>query len=311
MQSRPATALYVFALILPALLVHRAHARIMQDTDLASLWYAAEVVVEGEELGYKTVDYWQRGQLRITHVHKGKDSVKAGDVIPIATQAYSRIPIDQKGPVKTTKVLIFLKWNERGTRYIPGRTYIPVPSGIKLILDDEKVVYRYEQMSNPGPYRPTRQGPERLDRNKLQLRKVKPPLDRAAFPAYWEARAYVYGRAELREDLKLARTRVERLKQALASRDLDKLEQFLRSTPNMAYWVTVQLETIKGRPEPSGTAFEPKTFVRPTFTDSLASTAATEYVKRAEKSRIAATLKLMRHQLTSGVRMQLERALKD
>src|SRR5688500_12540007 len=136
------------ALLIVACLGGNAGAAHMPDSDLASLWHLADVVVEGREQGYTTVDYWEHGTLVVTEVHKGQDRVKVGDKIDVALMEYSREPTFSEDPVETNEVVMFLKWNERGDAYRPGNRYLPVPSGIRLIKDD--VVYRFQQFNQPG-----------------------------------------------------------------------------------------------------------------------------------------------------------------
>jgi hypothetical protein len=285
-----------------------ASARQMHDYDLASLWYMSEVVVEGEELGYTEWNSsWFLGKLRVTRVHKGPDTIGVGDEIPVATHGCTRKlsslwrhpdTVSQQGPDADTKqVLLFLKWNEEGNVYRPAEHYLQVASGIKLIVDAENVVYRFEQMINPGLYELVRQGPELIERSELARREVPAEIDavRETFPGYWESEAYVYGRSALRRDLELASQHVERFETALSAGDLDALESFLPSTLPMAI-----RSTQDDRP-----------FLRGTYANALASDAAGQFAQRADDARIAAVLESHRHQLTYDVLQILERALAD
>lgn len=273
-----------------------ASAAPMHDYGLASLWYMSEVVVEGEESGYTEWNSsWFLGKVRVTRVHKGPDTIGVGDEIPVATYGCHR-KLRLGGPaVDTNQVLLFLKWNEEGNVYRPAEHYLQVASGIKLIVDAEDVVYRFEQMNNPGPYELVRQGPELIDRSELARREVPAEIDalRETFPGEWESEAYVYGRSALRRDLELAAEHVERFDTALSAGDLDALESFLPSTLSMAIW-----STQDGR-----------SFLRGTYANALASAAAAEFAKRADDARIAAVLERHRHQLTYDVLQTLERAL--
>lgn len=267
----------------------------MRDYDMASLWYMSEVVVEAEELGSSEWNSWLLGQVRVTRVHKGPDTIGVGDEIPVATWGFTRKPTFQGPEVDTRQVLLFLKWNREGNVYRPAERYLQVASGIKLIVDAEDVVYRFEQMNNPGPYAPIRQGPELIDRSELARRKVPAEIEaaRETFPGHWESAAYVYGRSALRRDLELAGKHVERFQTAVSSGDLDALESFLPSTLPIAHW-----STQDGRP-----------VVRGTYDNALASAAATEFAKHADHARISAALERHRRQLTYGARLTLERAL--
>src|SRR5690349_14022713 len=69
--SHFAIVLAIFCLAAPAVAAH------MTDSDLASLWHQADIVVEGQEQGYKTENYWEHGVLVVSKVHKGQDRVKA------------------------------------------------------------------------------------------------------------------------------------------------------------------------------------------------------------------------------------------
>src|SRR5688572_10378469 len=82
----------------------------LPDSDMASLWRLADVVVEGREQGYRTENYWEHGTLLVTEVHKGRDRVKVGDRIDIALMEYSRKPAFSQDPVETDDVVMFLKW---------------------------------------------------------------------------------------------------------------------------------------------------------------------------------------------------------
>jgi len=280
--------------ILSTLSVRNVQARQMNDCDMASLWYLSEVVVEGEELGYTEENYWLVGKVRVTRVHKANDKVAVGDEIPVAHSALSRKMSFAGAEIDTKQVLLFLTWNQEGNIYRPAEHYLPVPSGVRLIVDADDVVYRFEQQNNPGPYAPVRQGPELIDRSELEKRKVRQE-DQAfqeTWPEYWESLAYVYGRAALRRDLDLAKRRVERLRAALDSHDVDALESFLPSTLPMAkIW-----STVDGRHS-----------VRGNYTDALASAAATEFVKHADNARIASVLEKHRRHLTFQVLQTLER----
>jgi hypothetical protein len=270
----------------------------MHDYDLASLWYLSEVVVEGEELGYTEWNSsWFLGKVRVTRVHKGPDTIHVGDEIPIGTYGCSR-RLRFDGPaVDTNQVLLFLKWNEEGNTYRPAAHYLQVASGIKLIVDAEDVVYRFEQMMNPGPYELVRQGPELIDRRELARREVPAEIDavREKFPGDWESQAYVYGRSALRRDLELAAEHVERFETALSAGDLEALESFLPSTLPMFIQYTQ----------------DGRRFLRGTFANALASAAAAEFAKRADNARISAALERHGHQLTWEVRQGLQRALAD
>src|SRR5688500_14797153 len=215
------------ALLIVTCLGAKAGAAHMPDSDMASLWHLADVVVEGREQGYKTVDYWEHGTLVVTEVHKGQGRVKVGDRIDVAMMAYSRKPAFSQYAIETDEVVMFLTWNERGDAYRPGNRYLPVPSGIRLIKDD--VVYRFQQFDQPGPYRPTRQGPEWIDRRELKTRKTTAEIDKwkPLDPECWESHAYVYDRAALRKDLGLAGKRAQRLAAAIESKNLDDLASFL------------------------------------------------------------------------------------
>lgn len=283
-----------------------ASARQMHDYDLASLWYMSEVVVEGEELGYAEWNSsWFLGKVRVTRVHKGPDTIDVGDEIPVATYGCTRKlsplwrhseSVSRQGPeVDTKQVLLFLKWNEEGNVYRPAEHYLQVASGIKLIVDAKDVVYRFEQMMNPGLYELVRQGPELIDRSELARREVPAKIDavKETFPGYWESEAYVYGRSALRRELELAGEHVQRLETALSAGDLDALESFLPSTLPMAI-----RSTQDGRP-----------FLRGTYANALASAAAVEFAKRADDARITAVLERHRHQLTYDVLQTLERAV--
>jgi len=274
----------------------QASAAPMHDYDLASLWYLSEVVVEGEELGYTEWNSsWFLGKVRVTHVHKGPDTIAVGDEIPVATYGCIR-KLRFDGPaVDTSQVLLFLQWNEEGSMYRPAEHYLQVASGIKLIVDAEDAVYRFEQMMNPGPYELVRQGPELIDRSELGRRKVPAEVDadKEKFPGEWESAAYVYGRSALRRDLELAGKHVERFETALNAGDLDALELFLPSTLPMAISYTQ----------------DGRQFLRGGYANAMASAAATEFAKRADNVRIAAALERHRHQLTYDVRQTLERAL--
>ena len=273
-----------------------ANARQMDDSDLASLWYLSEVVVEGEELGYTEWNSsWFLGKVRVTRVHKGPDTIRVGDEIPVATHSCTR-KLRRDGPdVDTNQVLLFLKWNEEGDTYRPAEHYHQVASGIKLIMDAEDVVYRFEQMMNPGLYEPVRQGPELIDRSELARREVPAEIDaaRETFPGYWESEAYVYGRSALRRDLELARKHVQRFETALSAGDLDALESYLPSTLPMA------VSYVQ----------DGRRFLRRTYANALASAAAAEFAKRADAARIAAVLERHRDQLTYDALQTLEGAL--
>jgi hypothetical protein len=269
----------------------------MHDYDLASLWHLSEVVVEGEELGYTEWNSsWFLGKVRVTRVHKGPDTIGVGDEIPVATYGcIRRLRFD--GPVDTNQVLLFLKWNEEGDTYRPAEHYLQVASGIKLIVDAEDVVYRFEQFMNPGLYELVRQGPELIDRSELARREVPAEIDavREQFPGDWESQAYVYGRSALRRDLELAEEHVERFETALSAGDLDALESYLPST------LTVAISHVQ----------DGRRFLRGMYANALASAAAAEFVKRADDARIAAVLERHRHQLTYDVLQTLERALAE
>lgn len=270
-------------------------ARMLQDCDMASLWYQSEVVVEGEELGYTEQNYWQLGKVRVTRVHKGEDKVAVGDEIPVAVTTFSRKERSSDAEIDTKQVLLFLNWNQKGGTYLPAERYLPVGPGVKLIVDEENVVYGFQQLSNPGPYQPVRQGPERIDRSKLKKRKVS-EQDQAykqRWPEYWESRAYVYGRAELRKDLELAKRRVERLRAALDGHDLDALESYLLSTLPVAL----------------GWSESGRHSVRVNYADAVALAAAQEFLKRADAARIKAALEQHRGEHTYQVQQTLERAL--
>lgn len=276
-------------------------ARQMYDYDMASLWYLSEVVVEGEELGYSEWNSsWLAGNVRVTRVHKGPDTLGEGDEIPVAMDlAITRQPLFS-GPrdaarVETKQVLLFLSWNQQQTAYKPGERYLLVASGLKLIADAEDVVYRLEQGNNPGPYELVRQGPELVDRSDLKMRATTAEIEaeKERFPAYWESEAYVYGLAALRRDLELAKQQVEQFQTALESGDLDGLEQYLPSNVPIAI-----MSTQDGVP-----------LLRSGYRNALALTAATELARQADGARIAAVLERQPNQLTYDVRSLLERAL--
>ena len=301
------------AVLLVMCLAAKTGAAHMPDSDLASSWYLADVVVEGREEGYKTENYWEHGTLVVTEVHKGRDRVKVGDRIDVAMMAYSRKPAFSQDPVETNEVVMFLKWNERGDAYRPGRRYLPVPSGIRLIKDD--VVYRFQQFDQPGPYRPVRQGPEWIDRSELKSRKTTAEIDKwkPLAPDYWESHAYVYDRAALRKDLGLAGKRAERLAAAIESKDLDDLASFLPVTLGMGttgYYedgngvVSNVPADEKDRPD-----LKRRVYVRPDYADALAQAAAEAFVKHADRARIAAVLAEHKDKLTRHVRHTLEAAL--
>jgi hypothetical protein len=273
----------------------------LHDYDMASLWYLSEVVVEGEELGYSEWNSsWLVGNLRVTRVHKGPETLGEGDEIPVATElAISRKPLfsgplDATG-VETKQVLLFLQWNQQETAYRPGERYLLVASGLKLIVDADDVVYRLEQGMNPGPYELMRQGPELVDRSELKMREVTAEIEaeKEKFPGYWESQAYVYGRSALRRDLDLAAKHVDRFQEALDAGNLDALEQFLPSSLPMAAW-----SMQDGVP-----------LLRTGYRNALASAAATEFARHADAARISAVLDRHSHQLTYDVRYVLERAL--
>lgn len=283
-----------------------ASARQAPDYDLASLWYMSEVVVEGEELGYTEWNSsWFLGNVRVTRLHKGPDTIRVGDEIPVGTYGLIRKISElwrsseaarrETPDLDTKQVLLFLKWNEAGDTYRPAKHYLQVGSGIKLIMDAEAVVYRLEQMMNPGPYELIRQGPERIDRNQLKRRETSKEIDaeKDTFPSYWESHAYRYGREELRQDLELAAEHVKQFETALSAGDLDTLESYLPST------LTLAIESNR----------DGRVALRRTYENALASAAAAEFVKRADEVRIAGAMIRHRHQLTYSTLQTLKRAL--
>jgi hypothetical protein len=156
---------------------------------------------------------------------------------------------------------------------------------MRLIDDEQDIVYRFQQMQNLGPYMPTRQGPELIDRDELARRKLnaEDEATKQKFPLHWESLAYVYGRKELRRELELAKQKVERLNSALTSNDLDALESFLQSTSCR------------------DTPFDCQ--------DALASDAAKAFVKHADTARISAALKNQPHRITFWVKRTHEQSL--
>ena len=314
-MTRRITLSSLVAVLLVMCVAARTGAAPMSDSDLASLWYLADVVVEGREQGYRTENYWEHGTLVVTEVHKGRDRVKVGDRIDVALQAYSREPALSGDPVETNEVVMFLKWNERGDDYRPGRRYLPVPSGIRLIEDD--VVYRFQQFDQPGPYRPVRQGPEWIDRSELKSRPTTAEIDKwkPLAPDYWESHAYVYDRAALRKDLELAGKRAERLAATIESKDLDELASFLPVTlgmGTMGYYedgngVVSKVVPVDEKDRPD---LKRRVYVRPDYADALALAAAEAFVKHADRARIAAALAGHKDKLTRHVRHTLEAAMK-
>jgi hypothetical protein len=277
-------------------IVAPASAAPLRDYDLASLWYLSEVVVEGEESGYTEWNSsWFLGKVRVTRVHKGPDTIRVGDEIPVATHSCIRKPRFDGPAVNTNQVLLFLTWNQEGSTYRPAEHYLQVASGIKLIVDAEDVVYRFEQFMNPGLYELVRQGPERIDRGELARREVPAEIDAAkeTFPGDWEGQAYVYGRSALRKDLELAAEHVERFQAALDGRDLDALESYLPSTLPLA------ISHVQ----------DGRRILRGSYANALASAAAAEFAQRADNARIAAVLQRHGGQLTYDVRQRLERAM--
>ena len=302
------------ALLVVTCLGGKTGAAPMSDSDMASLWHLADVVVEGQEQGYRTENYWEHGTLVVTEVHKGRDRVKVGDRIDVALQAYSRAPAFSQDPVETNEVVMFLKWNERTDAYRPGNRYLPVPSGIRLIKDD--VVYRFQQFDQPGPYRPVRPGPEWIDRRELKTRKTTAEIDKwkALYPEQWESHAYVYDRAALRKDLRLAKERAERLTAAVESKDLDTLASYLPVTLGMG--MAGHFEDANGAvsslvpaDEKDHPELKRRVYVRRDYADALALAAAEAFVKHADRARIASVLSEHKDKLTYPVRQTLEAAL--
>lgn len=198
-------------------------ARVCSRTfDMASLFYEADVVAEVEELGYteKESQYWTRtGRVRIRTIHKG--DLQPGNEITVSmSKSYSTyighvLSRNRIRPEDFSRLgsLMFLRKTKQGDEYVP------VPSGIKRIREDD--VLRYiEGGYDGGTYVLVPQSPEFV-----KLEKDQP-----------------YTVAELRKDLQFAQKRAEQFSKAYQAADLEKLQAFVPMLP----WRDPQKHGISG-----------------------------------------------------------------
>ncbi len=125
--------------------------------DLDSLAYMSQEIVEGT-LG-KTYAFsgFSVADISVTAVYKG--SFAEGDTFKIIALDFFRKPIadiiggDTEPLREGAKVVLFLAKAKPDILYkIPedASIYVPVPSGMKVLLNDR--VYGFSQWNNPGPY---------------------------------------------------------------------------------------------------------------------------------------------------------------
>ncbi len=146
----------------------------MQHHDLASLWFLAEHVITAEEVSQQhRIEEWNTTTTyRVGRVLKG--DLQPGVEVEVYDDAYSTeippqydfsdpaAPLQVPAPPLEPTVYLFLE--EAAVRLISeGVTdgeglYQKVPSGIRVVAGGG--VYRVEQWSNPGAYRPVPQGPD-------------------------------------------------------------------------------------------------------------------------------------------------------
>lgn len=146
----------------------------MQHHDLASLWFLAEYVVTAEQVSQQhRIEEWNTTTTyRVDRVLKG--DIQAGAEVEVYDDAYSlEIPpqYDYSDPAAPVQVpaselepMVYLFLEDAPPRLIAeGVTdgeglHQKVPSGLRVVAGGG--VYRMEQWSNPGAYRPVPQGPD-------------------------------------------------------------------------------------------------------------------------------------------------------
>ena len=155
----------VGALLLALTFSTSAHAAMMHHHDLASLAFLSDAVIKVERQGA----FDRVTRVRITEVYRG--SLRAGTNMDLPTSIY-RLSGSLGGPsIDPGRTMIVFLTQRNGAWTI-------TPSGLR-VLDPHGHVQRFVQISNPGPYGVTPQGPDPHDVRDESRR--FPPVDLATF----------------------------------------------------------------------------------------------------------------------------------
>ena len=167
----------------------------MQHHDLASLWFLADHVIVATEVSTQhRIEAWNTTTTyRVDRTLKG--DLAPGEEVEVYDDAYSSeiapaydwsdptAPVQLPAPELEPQVYLFLE--PSGRRLIAeGVTdgeglFQKVPSGIRVLAGGG--VYRVEQWSNPGAYRPVPQGPDPEEFGGMLLPNEVHPLPPEAF----------------------------------------------------------------------------------------------------------------------------------
>jgi hypothetical protein len=167
----------------------------MEHHDLATLWFLSEQVVEAQEVahGFELAEWNETTTYKVTRRWKGTLAVDAE--IVVFDDAYStRIepswdysdpeqPRQIPAPALDGRVYLFL--TAAAPRLIAeGQStreglWQKVPSGLRLVAEGR--VWRFEQWSNPGGYRPVPQGDDPQDVLVGTFEPPPQPIDVATF----------------------------------------------------------------------------------------------------------------------------------
>ncbi len=167
----------------------------MQHHDLASLWFLADhVIVATEVSSQHRIEEWNTTTTyRADRILKGDlaagaevevyDDAYSGELAPLYDWSDPAAPVQLPVPELEPQVYLFIE--PSAPRLISeGVTdgeglYQKVPSGIRVLAGGG--VYRVEQWSNPGAYRPVPQGPDPEEFLGLLLPSEVHPLSPEAF----------------------------------------------------------------------------------------------------------------------------------
>lgn len=167
----------------------------MEHHDLATLWFLAEEVVEAQEVahGFELAEWNETTTYRVERTLKGTLAVEAEIVVfddawstriePRWDYSDSENPRQLPAPAFEGRVYLFLtaaapRMIAEG-RYTREGLWQKVPSGMRLVAEGR--IWRFEQWSNPGGYRPVPQGHDPQDVLVGSLEPNPQPLDVATF----------------------------------------------------------------------------------------------------------------------------------
>lgn len=183
------------AVVTGLLVVGTVSAAPMEHHDLATLWFLAEEVVEAQEVahGFELAEWNETTTYRVERTLKGTLAVEA-EIVVFDDAWSTRIesswdysdsenPRQLPAPAFEGRVYLFLtaaapRMIAEG-RYTREGLWQKVPSGMRLVA--EGGVWRFEQWSNPGGYRPVPQGDDPQDVLVGSLEPNPQPLDVATF----------------------------------------------------------------------------------------------------------------------------------